>query len=168
MNIQTLNSAPPHEAKKWFSQCCTASRWVDAMVSSRPFDNQDQLLETASMQWRTLQNQDFIEAFEGHPMIGNPDSLKEKYRNTHAMASGEQSGMKQATDDVILELARLNLEYFEKFGFIFIVCATGKSAGEMLELIQSRINNDDDSEIAIAAREQEKITAIRINKLIDG
>ncbi len=108
---------------------------------------------------------DYMQAFDGHPKIGDPESLKEKYRGTHAMATDEQSAVKLATDQVLAELAQYNARYEKKFGYIFIVCATGKSAAEMLALIRSRIKNAPAEELNHAAREQAKITAVRISKL---
>jgi len=137
------------------------------MLSQRPFDTIDSLQLSARQQWDHMQEQDWLEAFDGHPKIGDPDSLKKKYQSTHSLASSEQSGMQTADDDTIRALAEANKRYLDRFGFIFIICATGKSAKEMLSAIQLRIGNDRDHELKIAATEQFKITQIRLNKLLD-
>ena len=109
-----------------------------------------------------------MQAFQGHPKIGDVGSLKAKYANTKELAAGEQSGMTVATDDVISTLAKGNLDYENKFGFIFIVCATGKSAQEMSELLQARLTNERTTELVNAAEEQRKIFQIRLNQLLEG
>jgi 2-oxo-4-hydroxy-4-carboxy-5-ureidoimidazoline decarboxylase len=167
LNLQHLNQLDIDAASEAFSKCCTASNWINQMVKARPFECQDSLKETAKIIWQSMMDSDYMEAFEGHPKIGDPESLKEKYRNTHDLASAEQSSMQQATDEVIEELAKLNVEYEIKFGFIFIVCATGKSAEEMRNLIKNRIDNDPEEELNIAAKEQEKITDIRLENLLN-
>ena len=108
---------------------------------------------------------DYMEAFDGHPKIGDPDSLRSKYQNTHSLARSEQASVAQATDDTIEQLAIFNKKYEQKFGYIFIVCATGKSAMEMLSLVKQRLHNTPEKELVIAADEQEKIMLLRISGL---
>jgi len=146
--------------------CCAASRWIEAMIQARPFADIEQVHARAVVIWNRMQAADFMEAFEGHPRIGDPESLRQKYRHTRALAAGEQAAVEQASDDVLAELAELNQQYQNRFGYIFIVCATGKTALQMLELIRKRINNAPDDEIKIAAAEQQKITAIRIKGML--
>ena len=164
MNLTELNSASKKNAEQAFTACCTASRWVDAMVATRPFMSLEALQAAADLHWQQMQEPDYLEAFDGHPKIGDPSSLKEKYGATRETARGEQSGVATASDAVLNELAVMNSRYLDKFGFIFIVCATGKSAQEMLELLQERYDNERTTELEIAAAEQGKITAIRITK----
>lgn len=113
-----------------------------------------------------MQEPDWLEAFDGHPKIGDPASLKKKYHSTQALASEEQSGVREATDQHIADLAKANQSYLDRFGFIFIICATGKTAEEMLGTILDRLNNTRDQELRIAAKEQLKITHIRLENLI--
>ena len=164
MNLTELNSAGESDARLAFEACCTASRWIEAMVSARPYDNLETLQSAASLNWQAMREQDYLEAFDGHPKIGDPASLKAKYGATRETARSEQSGVATATDEVLEELSDMNNRYLDKFGFIFIVCATGKSAQEMLELLRDRYDNEREMELEIAAREQGKITAIRIAK----
>jgi 2-oxo-4-hydroxy-4-carboxy-5-ureidoimidazoline decarboxylase len=147
-------------------QCCVSERWVERMVESRPFADVEALYSAADSNWQNLDDADYLQAFEGHPMIGDVSTLRAKYANTKELASGEQSSVNQATEEVIQALSRDNKAYFDKNGFIFIVCATGKSAAEMLALLQARLPNDRATEIVNAAEEQRKITRIRIEKML--
>jgi 2-oxo-4-hydroxy-4-carboxy-5-ureidoimidazoline decarboxylase len=166
MDIQSLNTLPIDQADHLFLQCCTSEKWIEKMVASRPFTNRSSLRETADHIWVNLTEKDYLQAFEGHPKIGDVGSLKAKYANTKELASGEQSGANSATDEIIAELANSNSAYEEKYGFIFIVCATGKSAKEMLALLQGRLNNDRQKELEIASEEQRKIFHLRLEKLL--
>ncbi len=126
----------------------------------------DALFTVANANWLGLEEKDYLEAFDGHPKIGDVSSLMEKYENTMELAAGEQSGIKIADQNTINELAQGNSDYHQKFGFIFIVCATGKSAGEMNTLLQARIGNNRATELRNAAEEQRKIFHIRLNKFL--
>lgn len=166
MDLTTLNELSPTEASHAFMQCCTATQWVEQLVLARPFSSASELKTKADDIWHKLTEKDFLEAFDGHPKIGDVGSLKAKYANTKALASGEQSSVNHASDEVINALAAGNTAYEEKFGFIFIVCATGKSAAEMLALLEARLPNDRETELKNAAEEQRKIYHIRLEKLL--
>jgi 2-oxo-4-hydroxy-4-carboxy-5-ureidoimidazoline decarboxylase len=165
-SLSQLNTLSDEDAKMAFSNCCTSQAWNDGMVAARPFISLEQCHEVALSVWAGLGEQDFLQAFEGHPKIGDVTSLREKYAHTKKLASGEQSSVDEASEEVIQNLSNGNTAYEEKNGFIFIVCATGKSAAEMLELLNERLPNNRAEELKNAAAEQAKITAIRINKLI--
>lgn len=166
MNLDELNALPREQAEARFRDCCAAEPWVQGMVDNRPYASRDQLLEQSQRLWPTLTEQDWLQAFEAHPKIGDVDSLRKKYASTKALASGEQAGARQAPEAVLQRLKADNDAYQEKFGFIFIVCATGKSAAEMLELLEARLPNTREQEIENAAREQAKITELRLEKLV--
>ena len=166
MSLVELNNASTEDAAHMFAQCCTSERWIARMVESRPYADGDSLKQAADLHWQGLAEADYLQAFEGHPKIGDVNSLKAKYANTKALAAGEQSAVSEATDDVIQTLADGNRAYEQKFGFIFIVCATGKSAAEMLELLQARLPNERSRELINAAEEQRKIFHIRLEKLL--
>jgi OHCU decarboxylase len=136
------------------------------MVSKRPFASATEVLQTGDDVWYSLREQDWLEAFSGHPKIGDSESLKKKFLSTSEWAMGEQSGVTGATDDVSRNLLEGNRRYEKKFGFIFIVCATGKSAMDMLELLAQRLGNERGEELRIAAGEQSKITRLRLEKLL--
>ena len=165
-SLSELNVLPERDAQVAFSNCCTSQTWNDGMVAARPFISLEQCHETALSVWAGLGEQDFLQAFEGHPKIGDVTSLREKYGHTKKLASGEQSSVDEASEEVIQNLSAGNTAYEVKNGFIFIVCATGKSAAEMLELLNQRLPNEREVELKNAAAEQAKITAIRIDKLI--
>lgn len=166
MNLQMLNELTQDEAQHQFMQCCTSSTWVEYMAAARPFENADALKSAADKGWKNLAEQDYLEAFDGHPKIGDVNSLRAKYANTKALASGEQSAVNQASEQVLTALAQGNDDYQNKFGFIFIVCATGKSAQQMLDLLLARLPNDRATELTNAAEEQRKIFHIRLEKLL--
>ena len=168
MTLEQLNQLASAEATTAFMQCCVAERWVEAMVAARPFASVEQLYDAADSIWQGLEEADYLQAFEGHPKIGDVTSLKQKYASTKQLAAGEQSSVNDATDEVIQALADGNTEYEQRYGFIFIVCATGKSAAEMLALLQARLHNERSVEVQNAADEQAKITRIRINKLLEA
>ena len=166
MTLEELNNLPRKQAMARFGDCCAATPWVQGMTDSRPFANRDAMLARSESLWPTLTERDWLQAFEAHPRIGNVDSLRKKYASTRELASGEQAGAHQAPEEVLQCLKAGNDAYLEKFGFIFIVCATGKSAQQMLSLLEARLPNSREQELENAAREQAKITAIRLEKLI--
>ncbi len=166
MSLEEINSAASPQTENQFRQCCTSEAWIKRMVAGRPYADESALRSAADQNWATLCEADYLQAFEGHPKIGDVSSLKEKYANTKALAAGEQSSVEQANEETLHKLARGNQDYEEKFGFIFIVCATGKSALEMSNLLQARLPNGRENEIKNAAEEQRKIFQIRIGKLL--
>ena len=166
MSLYTLNNATIEQATHSLMQCCTSSTWVNAMVAARPYAEARSLTKQADLAWQDLEEADYFEAFDGHPQIGNVDTLRAKYANTKELASGEQGAVNEASEQVLLHLAKGNADYLEKFGFIFIVCATGKSAAQMLALLEARLPNDKATELANAAEEQRKIFHLRLEKLL--
>lgn len=168
MTLTEFNQLSKAECNTKLMQCCTSERWVECLVACRPFADFQQLFAKADECWQDLAEADYLQAFDGHPKIGDVNSLKAKYANTKQLASGEQSGVDDASNEVIEQLAVANDEYFARFGFIFIVCATGKSAEQMLALLRARLSNDRATELMIAAKEQHKIFVIRLNNLLEG
>ncbi len=166
MTLDALNRLSEAAAAAAFTQCCTAQRWVERMVIDRPFESLGEMLEISDRIWEECDVDDYLEAFEGHPRIGDVESLAKKYANTKGWAGGEQKGVEGADRDVLERLAKGNADYEAKFGHIFIVCATGKSAAEMLALLEARMPNDPKTEVMVAAEEQNKITRIRLKKLL--
>ena len=138
--------------------CCGSSAWATAMFARQPFPDAETLHRAADEIWWSLTEDDWLEAFSKHPKIGQTSTAK--------WSAHEQSGMDAAAAGTTEEMARLNAEYAARFGFIFIVCATGKSAAEMLDLLRKRINHSREEEIRIAAAEQAKITHLRLDKLL--
>ncbi|MGH7492642.1 MAG: 2-oxo-4-hydroxy-4-carboxy-5-ureidoimidazoline decarboxylase [bacterium] len=166
MKLAHLNHLDPKTAQAEFARCCGSSRWADEMAARRPFRDEAELYAEAQEIWRRLSPEDWREAFSHHPKIGDRDSLRQKFAGTRHWSEGEQAGMHGAAEGVLEALAAGNAAYEEKFGYIFIVCATGKSAEEMLAILRQRLPYDPAVEIKIAAEEQSKITKIRLEKLL--
>lgn len=140
-------------------QCCGSAVWVERMLALQPFSDENDLLSAADAVWNSLSAADWLEAFAQHPKIGEKSSAK--------WSSQEQKGMERADGNLIGEMYSLNIEYEKTFGYIFIVCATGKSATEMMELLKFRLTNDPNTELRTAAAEQSKITRLRLEKLLN-
>ena len=160
MTLNELNALPRYRAEGEFIKCCGSQAWARTMSGRRPFVSFDRLLKAASEVWWTLDRSDWLEAFQAHPQIGARKAAG------HVWAAREQSGMDRAGVAVTSAMEEGNREYLEKFGHIFIVCATGKDAPEMLSILRSRLLNQPDDELRIAAEEQNKITCLRLEKLL--
>jgi OHCU decarboxylase len=163
-----LNALNDNDAREALAICCAANKWVERMNAARPFTDDDAVFAACNQIAATLAESDWLEAFAAHPLIGDVDTLRQKYAATKQLAAGEQSGVDAASETTLRELAALNQAYLARFGFIFIVFATGKTADEMLAILKSRIDNDRAQEIASAAAEQLKITRLRLAKLTDS
>ena len=137
------------------------------MCAARPFGDRAAMFAAAERAADGLGRDDWLEAFSHHPRIGDRDALRRRFASTAAWAADEQRGAAEAPDAVLDRLARGNEEYRRRFGYIFIVCATGKSAEEMLALLEARLHNDPERELAVAAAEQRKITRLRLEKLLE-
>ncbi|MEH6611136.1 MAG: 2-oxo-4-hydroxy-4-carboxy-5-ureidoimidazoline decarboxylase [Halioglobus sp.] len=166
MSLASLNDADTTEASQLLRQCCTSETWIKRLAQGRPFASSEVLHIAADIAWQGLVEKDYLQSFDGHPKIGDVGSLKAKYANTKALAAGEQASVDSASDQIINALAEGNTAYEEKFGFIFIVCASGKSAAEMLALLQARLPNSREQELLNAAEEQRKIFHLRLEKLL--
>ena len=159
---QAIDAAPPEDARRLLRTCCGSERWVERMMRSRPFVSRETVLSAARDVWFALDETDWKEAFSHHPKIGDRDALRSRFPESGHLSAREQAGVDGAHGDVLGELASRNQEYEARFGYIFIVCATGKSADEMLALLRERLTNNPADEIRLAAGEQAKITALRL------
>ena len=166
VTIEHLNRLSLEEAHTAFERCCGARAWVERMCAARPYANSDALFAAAERAAEALEPADWREAFAHHPRIGDVDSLRRKFASTAAWAGDEQRGAAVASEETLAALARGNRDYEQRFGYIFIVCATGKSAGEMLVILESRLGNAPEVELQHAAREQRTITRLRLEKLL--
>ncbi|MBD0786637.1 2-oxo-4-hydroxy-4-carboxy-5-ureidoimidazoline decarboxylase [Vibrio sp. Y2-5] len=144
------------------NKICTSQKWVSLVKAKMPFNGSSEFKNAAEEAFAELEEQDWLEAFSGHPMIGDISTLQKKYAQGKSLSEKEQGGVKNASDETLQQLLLLNQEYVEKFGFIFIVCATNKSADEMLSLLQERINRTRAQELHQASIEQQKISQIRM------
>ncbi len=150
-----LNTRTEEDARRELTACCGSPRWVQQMLDARPFED---LLATADAIWNALSPDDWREAFAAHPRIGE--------KKADRFSGAEQSGARDASAATMSALADVNREYEQRFGHIYIVCATGKSADEMLALARQRVANAPADELAVAAAEQAKITKLRLLKLV--
>jgi len=167
MDLNLLNRLSATEAADEFLKCCGSHVWARRMTESRPFVNLEDLSVRASLIWWDLGRSDWLEAFRSHPKIGGTKAAGRVPEQSRAWSGQEQAGVQSASEQVLSELANLNQMYEEKFGFIFIVCASGKSSNEMLSVLKSRLANNAETELRNAAAEQEKITEIRLRNLFD-
>ena len=165
-NLAELNDLPQEAAMKTLLDCCGSQKWAEGMRDERPFRNLEHLFHAAEEKWFCLSTVDHLEAFAAHPKIGETKSAKQGDRFSEWSAA-EQAGASSAEDSTKAALAEVNRLYYEKFGFIFIVCATGKSADEMLAIAKARVRNSVETELKIAAEEQSKITKLRLEKLLE-
>ncbi len=139
------------------------------MVRARPFGDDAKLHHAAELLWSVATPEEVLEALGHHPAIGaDLEQLRQKFAATASWSGAEQSGVASADPAILVALRDGNVEYAAKFGFVFVVCATGKSAAQMLELLRARLPNDRDTEIRNAAHEQKAITRIRLDKLSGG
>jgi OHCU decarboxylase len=138
------------------------------MTGSRPFQSIDELLAKADDVWWSLDGDDWLEAFRAHPKIGEKKAATAQSEQARNWSAAEQSGTAAADAKARAALAGGNLEYERRFGFIYIVCATGKSSEEMLTIMQQRLQNDREVELRNAAEEQRKITRLRLEKLLEA
>jgi allantoicase len=159
MGLLRLNLLPAKAAAAELLRCCASTRWASALVEERPFGSEEALANAGDRIWRTLGREDWLEAFAAHPRIG---------AKGRGWSKDEQKGTQGAAEETMRALAEENARYEERFGHVFLVCATGKSADEMLALLRARMPNDASTELAIAAEEQRKITRLRITKLLVG
>jgi 2-oxo-4-hydroxy-4-carboxy-5-ureidoimidazoline decarboxylase len=163
---ELLNLLQPSAARAALMRCSGSTRWVDGMLEHRPYASTPALFELADRVWNGLGRDDYLEAFSHHPQIGaDLAELQKKFGSTAAWSTAEQAGASRADRATLEALRDGNRAYLERFGYIFIVCATGKSAAEMLELLQARLPNDPATELKIAAAESAKITKLRLEKL---
>jgi 2-oxo-4-hydroxy-4-carboxy-5-ureidoimidazoline decarboxylase len=158
VTLAEINALPAARAEAEFGRCCGSARWRRMMASARPFSTVADLTAHAGRIWWSLDAADWLEAFAAHPPIGG--------RATSAWSTEEQAGAASATAATRQALADGNRAYEQRFGYAFLVCATGKSAQEMLAILERRLHNRPDDELRTAAEEQRRITALRLEKLV--
>ena len=166
-NLARLNALGAAEAERELLKCCGSTKWAQELAAERPFGGTQELVTAADSIWRKLSQRDWLEAFAAHPKIGGRRAAREQDAQAQNWSEQEQSGARDAGAATLDELAEANRIYEEKFGHIFIVCATGKTAGEMLALLRERLPNDAGVELNNAAEEQRKITRLRLEKLLN-
>jgi 5-hydroxyisourate hydrolase / 2-oxo-4-hydroxy-4-carboxy-5-ureidoimidazoline decarboxylase len=167
MDLKTFNKLDRSEAAGILTQVCGSSNWVDLLLKQIPFASATELLNAATEAWyKKCDESDWKEAFTHHPRIGDIDQLEKKFASTKDLAGKEQSGVTKNDADTLQQLLGANNAYENKYGYIFIVHATGKTGVEMLNLLRDRLDNRIIDEIYIAMGEQHKITVTRFKKLL--
>jgi OHCU decarboxylase len=165
--LEAWNKAGEGDAFDAMIACCGARRWASAMVALRPIGSVVELSEAADRVWSTMTESDWMEAFACHPRIGERKAVHAAAKSAE-WSSQEQSSvsgaMDGAMDEVLAELAAGNSRYEERFGFTYIVCATGKSGEEMLAILKRRLAGDREGELREAAEQQRQIMQIRLGK----
>lgn len=167
-SVAAFDALPDHEAAMFLQSCCGATAWVQTMIAHRPFRTLQHLLDEADAIWWSLTPDDWREAFDHHPRIGERSSVASPSETARAWSAAEQGGASAASDDTRQALADDNRAYERKFGHIYLVCATGKSADELLAILRDRLRNDPVAEMRVAAGEQAKITRLRLEKLFSA
>ena len=165
--LAEFNSLRREEAEMELMKCCGSSAWAREVVAARPFSSMYEVLAAADRIWWSLGAADWLEAFSHHPQIGGKSAERAQSGEASRWSQEEQSGTRDADAETREALAWANRAYLQKFGYIFIVCATGKSAAEMLALCEQRLQNDRETELRIAAEEQRRITHLRLRKLLE-
>jgi 2-oxo-4-hydroxy-4-carboxy-5-ureidoimidazoline decarboxylase len=165
-DLAWLNELTAEEARTELLKCCGATRWAEAIQHGRPYDSLEQLIAKANDVWWALDEADWLEACRSHPKIGEKNAASAVSAQSQQWSAQEQQGVQHAAHETVKNLAKLNVDYEKKFGFIFIVCATGKSSDEILALLEKRLQNEPEAELPIAAAEQAKITELRLRKLL--
>ena len=165
--LRWLNELAPQEAESEFLKCCGSSRWAREMTAARPFSETRELKESADRIWHSLAPDDWLEAFRAHPQIGERKAARATGAEAARWSEEEQSGTRDAAQETMAALAEANRAYEQKFGHIFIICATGKTSVEMLAAARARLANDPETELRVAAEEQRRITQLRLEKLLN-
>jgi 2-oxo-4-hydroxy-4-carboxy-5-ureidoimidazoline decarboxylase len=158
--LERFNELPDDKARAALSSCCGCKRWVDAMLAERPFSSLESAFAAAAVHWSEAGRADVLEAMSHHPRIGASKAPPRE--------AAEQAGAAGADAEIKAAMAAGNRAYEARFGHIYLVCASGKSGAELLELLRGRLGNDPDTELMIAAAEQGKITRLRLDKLLGG
>lgn len=164
MRLEELNALDEDAATRELGRCCGSARWAREMAAARPFAGVDAMAATADALWAALDPADWLEAFGAHPKIGESGGAG----GAGGWSEDEQRGVAGAAEITRRRLAEANREYEARFGYIFIVCASGQGATELLSVLERRLTNDPTAELAVAADEQRKIARLRLAKLVEG
>jgi 2-oxo-4-hydroxy-4-carboxy-5-ureidoimidazoline decarboxylase len=158
------NALPQEEAEAEVLSCCGSRAWAQRLAAERPFADEEALFAAAERCWQSLPEEDWLEAFRSHPRIGEQRAQNKTSAASAAWSRSEQSQMNEADAVILKRMQQGHRSYEERFGRIFIVCATGKQPGEMLRILEQRLGNDPAQELMVSAAEQQKITQLRLRK----
>lgn len=166
--LEKLNSVEREEAIRELIKCCGSHRWAERLTDARPFRDMDALLRASDDIWWGLDASDWLEAFGHHPKIGERQAAQEVSKDAQRWSEEEQASVREAAETTMMELMAANHEYERRFGFIFIVCASGRTTEEMLATLKERLKSDADKELRVAAEEQRRITHLRLKKVLES
>jgi 2-oxo-4-hydroxy-4-carboxy-5-ureidoimidazoline decarboxylase len=158
------NNLSHEDAASEILPCCGSRAWAERMAARRPVSDESSLLAVSDEAWSNLNLSDWLEAFRSHPRIGESSAAPSATAKSSAWSAREQQKVAAANDSVKAALAAANREYEQRFERIFLVCASGKAAEEILEILRRRLHNSDDAELQEAAEQQRQITQIRLKK----
>ena len=165
-SVAVLNAMPREELAARLRACCGSPRWVERMVARRPWASPDDLMVSSDEVCRRLGDDDWLEAFSHHPRLGESQAAVPQDARARNWSAGEQGSLADAAPDIRSALAAANAAYEQQFGYICIICATGKDPEELLAITRARLGNTPQIELRIAAEEQRKITRLRLQKLL--
>lgn len=165
--LEHLNEISAAQAEAELLKCCGSLKWARRLLERRPFVDVNDLLANADSVWWSLDGADWLEAFSHHPRIGEKKAAAAQPADAQAWSAQEQSRASAAAPETLYTLEQANRDYERQFGYIFIVCATGKSSEEILALLLERLANSPENELRVAAGEQAKITQLRLVKLLE-
>lgn len=165
--LSALNEMPPNVANTAFLACCASHKWADAMTAARPFATASQLYETADRVWRGLGPDEWRHAFAAHPRIGERHAARDVGSRAASWSKQEQSAATASDTNTLAELAEVNRQYEARFGHVFLICASGRAAPEILANAKQRMTNDTVTELTAAAEEHRQITRLRLARLIE-
>ncbi|HLF55918.1 MAG TPA: 2-oxo-4-hydroxy-4-carboxy-5-ureidoimidazoline decarboxylase [Thermoanaerobaculia bacterium] len=163
--LARFNALPPEAAERELLDCCGAWRWARRLAAARPYAGAGELAETAERAFAELEPLDWMEAFAAHPRIGDAARAGAQSARGESWSAGEQAGVRGADESLRAALAAGNRDYEAKFGYTFIVCATGRSGEEMLAELERRLGHEPERELETAAAEQRRITQLRLGRL---
>jgi allantoicase len=166
--IELFNALPAAQARKALLDCCGSKKWAGQVLAQRPFAGATDLGNAADIAWRKLSRQDWLAAFRHHPAIGAKKANARQSSTARRWSAGEQSDAQKASPQTLAVLAAANEAYRATFGYVFLICAAGKTSEEILKQLQQRLSNDPAAEWNIAAEEQRKIMRLRLEKLLES
>jgi len=166
MNARELTAVAEPELRELLTSCCGSPHWVGSVMATRPWSDADALLHAAEARWQGLSRDELSLAVAHHPRLGESRAAAALSARSSAWSAGEQAGVRTADDVTRAALADANAAYEARFGHTFILCASGRSAAEMLDAIRARMSNDAETELTVTADELWKITRLRLEKLL--
>ena len=167
-SLERFNRQPRQRALRALLDCCGSKKWAQQIAARRPFASDVELFEIADKTWAALSREDWLEAFLHHPSIGETKAKAKQSAAAGRWSAKEQSTAQKADPEVLQALTVQNRAYADKFGYVFLICATGKSSEEILNALRQRLTNEPAAELRVAAEEQRKITRLRLEKLLES